>query len=141
MAAHVAVATGVKAAAGSAIAKTVEAVKAKKAAAVAVVTAPLRVAAKTVALKVGAVKAVGAAKAAHVGAVVHQLRAHPIVVPVPVPVAVPFKPAVVQHPVPVVVKPVVSVVPVAPLSVGSSLIGAVHGKVGHALNAIHHLGH
>lgn len=57
---------------------------------VSLLTAPFRVAAKTVALKVGAVKAAKALKVAGLVTAVNTLKKNPIIVPVAVPVKVPF---------------------------------------------------
>lgn len=164
IAAHAIIGAGVKATAGVAVAKSIQAVwtkknsfiptqnsivnsfkmpppplrqiHAKKAAAISLITAPLRVAAKTAALKVGIAKA----KVHVVGNVVHTLQKHPIRLPVPwpVPVAVPIAPVVVP-----IVKPIVPVAP-APSIIGpivKTLVPAVvpaviAGKLGHVLNVL-----
>lgn len=119
-------------------------IKAKKAAVVSIVTAPLRVAAKTVAIKVGAAKAVTAAKASHIAGAVRTLQAHPIVLPVPVPVVVPVTPVI---PPVVAIKSVLPVLPPAPVLPALPALPVlnkhqlVHSKLGHVLNTLHVTGH
>lgn len=88
--AHVAVATDVKHKTADAFWKSLAAIKATKLAAASIVTAPVRVVAKTIALKVAALKAAKALKVAKVGRVVDALKRNPLIVPVPVPVRIPF---------------------------------------------------
>lgn len=88
--AHVAVATDVKHKSVDALWKTWAAIKATKLAAVSIATAPIRVVAKKWALKKAALKAAKAAKVAKVGRVVDSLKRNPLIVPVPVPVQIPY---------------------------------------------------
>lgn len=88
--AHTAVATDVKRKTADAFWKSLAAIQATKLAAASIVTAPIRVVGKTIALKVAALKAAKALKVAQAGRVVASLQRNPLIVPVPVPVQIPF---------------------------------------------------
>lgn len=92
IAAKVSVAKKIKAKTAIAAAKTLAAIKAKKAAALAIITAPIAIAKKSLAIKVKKVKAVKAAKAATLaGAAIALTKLKkPIIVPVPFPVPAPI---------------------------------------------------